>query len=70
MGSNIENGISTKYMAFLYIISGFGGNLLSSVLNPTSLWSGSLNSSFRACGILLSIHIHSLGFHGIRAAKI
>jgi|TARA_B110000238_G_C16068958_1_gene414044 membrane associated rhomboid family serine protease len=50
MGSNIENGISTKYMAFLYIISGFGGNLLSSVLNPTSYGVGASTAVFGLVG--------------------
>jgi len=50
MGTGIENGISTKYMAVLYIISGFGGNLLSSVLNPTSYGVGASTAVFGLVG--------------------
>jgi membrane associated rhomboid family serine protease len=53
MGSGIENGISSKYMAALYILSGFGGNLLSSVLNPSAVGVGASTSVFGLIGYYL-----------------
>jgi membrane associated rhomboid family serine protease len=50
MGSNIENGTSTKYMAFLYIISGFGGNLLAAVLTPSFYGVGASTAVFGLVG--------------------
>lgn len=50
MGAGIENGISTKWMAVLYTVSGFGGNLLSSILNPTSYGVGASTAIFGLVG--------------------
>jgi membrane associated rhomboid family serine protease len=50
MGAGIENGIGPGYMAFLYTITGFGGNLLSSVLNPVSFGVGASTAVFGLVG--------------------
>ena len=50
MGAGIENGIGFGYMVFLYLITGFGGNLLSSVLNPVSYGVGASTAVFGLVG--------------------
>jgi membrane associated rhomboid family serine protease len=50
MGAGIEYGIGPWYMIFLYIITGFGGNLLSSVLNPVSFGVGASTAVFGLVG--------------------
>ena len=54
MGAGIENGIGPWYMSFLYILTGFGGNLLSSVLNPASFGVGASTAVFGLVGYYLS----------------
>lgn len=50
MGAGIEFGIGPGYMAFLYGISGFGGNLLSSVVNPVAYGVGASTAVFGLVG--------------------
>lgn len=50
MGAGIEYGIGPWYMIYLYILSGFGGNLLSSVLNPVSFGVGASTAVFGLVG--------------------
>ena len=50
MGAGIEYGIGPWYMTFLYLITGFGGNLLSSVLNPVSFGVGASTAVFGLVG--------------------
>lgn len=54
MGSGIEWGIGFGWFAFLYIITGFGGNLLSSVLNPASYGVGASTAVFGLVGFYVS----------------
>ena len=50
MGSNIESGIGFGYFAFLYMLSGIGGNLLSGVINPSAYGVGASTSDFGLVG--------------------
>ena len=54
MGSGIEWGIGFGWMAFLYILSGFGGNLLSCLINPESYGVGASTSVFGLVGFYIS----------------
>ena len=54
MGSGIEYGIGFGWFAFLYIITGFGGNLLSSVINPVSYGVGASTAVFGLVGFYIS----------------
>jgi len=54
MGSGIEWGIGFGWSAFLYIITGFGGNLLSSVLSPASYGVGASTAVFGLVGFYVS----------------
>lgn len=53
MGAGIENGIGFGYMSFLYIISGFGGNLLSSVIRPADFGVGASTAVFGLVGFYI-----------------
>jgi len=54
MGSGIEHGIGTPLFAMLYILSGFGGNLLSSIANPAAYGVGASTSVFGLVGFYIS----------------
>ena len=54
MGSGIEWGIGFGWMAFLYLITGLGGNLLSSVLNPAAFGVGASTAVFGLVGFYVS----------------
>lgn len=54
MGSGIEWGIGFGWMAFLYMLSGIGGNVLSSVLNPAAFGVGASTSVFGLVGFYVS----------------
>ena len=54
MGSGIEFGIGAWKMAFLYMLSGFGGNLLSSCLNPGAYGVGASTSVFGLVGFYIA----------------
>ena len=53
LGSNIESGIGFGYMSFLYILSGFGGNLLSACVHPASFGVGASTAVFGLVGYYL-----------------
>ena len=54
MGSGIENGIGFWYFAFLYLLTGFGGNLLSAVCNPPAYGVGASTAVFGLVGYYIS----------------
>lgn len=54
MGSNIEHGIGFGYMAFLYLLTGIGGNLLSGVVHPAAYGVGASTSDFGLVGFYLA----------------
>jgi len=66
MGAGIEYGIGPWYMIFLYIITGFGGNLLSSVLNPVSFGGGASTAVFGLVGFYVQYIFTHWQFMGTR----
>jgi membrane associated rhomboid family serine protease len=54
MGSGIEFGIGFAKMSFLYILTGFGGNLLSSVANPAAFGVGASTAVFGLVGFYVA----------------
>jgi len=54
MGAGIEYGIGFWRMVFLYISTGFGGNLLSSVLNPVAYGVGASTAVFGLVGFYIA----------------
>jgi membrane associated rhomboid family serine protease len=54
MGAGIEYGIGFWYMVFLYIITGFGGNLLSSVVSPAAYGVGASTAVFGLVGYYIA----------------
>jgi len=64
MGTGIEHGIGALKMSFLYITTGFGGNLLSSVINPASFGVGASTSVFGLVGYYLAYVFTNWGFMG------
>jgi len=54
MGSGIEYGIGFLKMTILYMLCGFGGNLLSSVLNPAAFGVGASTAVFGLIGYYVS----------------
>ena len=54
MGSGIEYGIGWIRMFILYILTGFGGNLLSSVINPVSYGVGASTAVFGLVGFYIA----------------
>mmetsp|Transcript_14800 Transcript_14800/g.25173 ORF Transcript_14800/g.25173 Transcript_14800/m.25173 type:complete len:227 (-) Transcript_14800:75-755(-) len=64
MGSGIEDGIGVIKMVFLYFVSGFGGNLLSSVLNPAAYGVGASTSVFGLVGFYVAYIFSNWSFMG------
>jgi len=64
MGSGIEHGIGVWWMIFLYLLSGFGGNLLSSVVNPASYGVGASTAVFGLVGFYVSYIFSNWQFMG------
>lgn len=64
MGSGIEFGIGFLRMVFLYILTGFGGNLLSSVLNPVAYGVGASTAVFGLVGFYISYLFTNWGYMG------
>ena len=62
MGSGIEHGIGPWWMMFLYLLSGFGGNLLSSVINPASYGVGASTAVFGLVGFYIAYIITNWKF--------
>ena len=63
-GFAIENYYSTKYYIFIYILSGIGGNLLSSVMNIYQVSIGASTSGYGLLAILgcyYAYNWHKLG---------
>ena len=54
MGAGIEYGIGFGKMSFLYLITGFGGNLLSSVINPVAYGVGASTAVFGLVGFYVA----------------
>jgi rhomboid protease GluP len=64
MGSGIEYGIGFLKMTLLYLITGFGGNLLSSVMNPAAYGVGASTAVFGLVGFYVAYIFTNWQFMG------
>ena len=64
MGSGIEYGIGFLKMTLLYLITGFGGNLLSSVCNPAAFGVGASTAVFGLVGFYVAYIFTNWQFMG------
>ena len=54
MGAGIEYGIGVWYMVFLYMLSGWGGNLLSTCIHPLAFGVGASTAVFGLVGFYIA----------------
>lgn len=64
LGVGIENGIGFLKMTFLYLLAGFGGNLLSAVIAPATYGVGASTSVFGLVGFLISYSFTNFFYMG------
>jgi membrane associated rhomboid family serine protease len=64
LGVGIENGIGFLKMSFLYLLTGFGGNLLSACIAPEQFGVGASTSVFGLVGFLAAYSFTNFFYMG------